>query len=141
MSAEPRKKRKQERQGQPKVGLVRTIIIAVLIVGAFGGAYRLGRRKRASRLDAFAQCLAGKQAKMYGLYWCTHCAEQKEIFGSSFQYIPYIECGIRGSRGEEAGCLQAGVKHFPTWEFRNGERMEGALPLQLLSEKTGCRLP
>ena len=117
------------------------IIIAVLIVGAFGGAYRLGRRKRTSRLDTFAQCLAGKQAKMYGVYWCTHCAEQKEMFGSSFQYIPYIECGIRGSRGEEASCLQAGVKHFPTWEFANGERVEGALPLQLLGAKTGCGLP
>jgi hypothetical protein len=135
------KKRKQGRQEQPKTVRVRAIIIAVLIVGAFGGAYRLGKRKRASRLDVFAQCLAGKQAKMYGLYWCTHCAEQKESFGSSFQYIPYVECGIRGSRGEEASCLQAGVKHFPTWELGNGERVEGALPLQLLSAKTGCSLP
>ena len=136
-----RKKRKAERQERPKPGVVRMIIIAVLIVGAFGGAYRLGRRKRTSRLDTFAQCLAGKQAKMYGVYWCTHCAEQKEMFGSSFQYIPYVECGIRGSRGEEARCLQAGVKHFPTWEFGNGERVEGALPLQLLGAKTGCGLP
>jgi len=136
-----RKKRKEERQERPKPGVVRMIIIALLIVGAFGGAYRLGRRKRTSRLDTFAQCLAGKQAKMYGVYWCTHCAEQKEMFGSSFQYIPYIECGIRGSRGEEASCLQVGVKHFPTWEFGNGERVEGALPLQLLGAKTGCGLP
>jgi|SRR5947209_2110272 len=136
-----RTKRKEERQGRPKAGLARKLIIAVLIVGAFGGAYRLGRRKRTSRLDAFAQCLAGKQAKMYGLYWCTHCAEQKEMFGSSFQYVPYIECGIRGARGEEASCLQAGVKHFPTWEFGNGERIEGTLPLQVLSQKTGCGLP
>ncbi len=136
-----RKKRREERQERPKPSVVRKIMIAVLIVGAFGGAYRLGRRKRTSRLDTFAQCLAGKQAKMYGVYWCTHCAEQKEMFGSSFQYIPYIECGIRGSRGEEASCLQAGVKHFPTWEFGNGERVEGALPLQLLGAKTGCGLP
>jgi hypothetical protein len=142
MPTERRKRRdEQKRQEQSKAGLVRKVIIAVLIVGAFGGAYRLGRRKRTSRLDAFAQCVAEKQAKMYGLYWCTHCAEQKEMFGSSFQYIPYVECGIRGSRGEEASCQQAGVKHFPTWEFGNGERMEGALPLQLLSAKTGCSLP
>ena len=103
MPTERRKRRdEQKRQEQSKAGLVRKVIIAVLIVGAFGGAYRLGRRKRTSRLDAFAQCVAEKQAKMYGLYWCTHCAEQKEMFGSSFQYIPYVECGIRGSRGEEA---------------------------------------
>lgn len=142
MPTERRKRRdEQQRQEQSRAGLARKIIIAVLIVGVFGGAYRLGRRKRTSRLDAFARCLAGKQAKMYGLYWCTHCAEQKDMFGSSFQYVPYVECGIRGARGEEASCLQAGVKHFPTWEFGTGERIEGTLPLQVLSEKTGCGLP
>jgi len=78
---------------------------------------------------------------MYGAYWCPHCAEQKEMFGSSFQYVPYIECGIKGSRDEAPVCAQAGVKHFPTWQFPDGERREGALALQTLSQKSGCPLP
>lgn len=142
--SEERRKRKEAREREDrrglKAGLLRKILIGLLIAAAFAGAVYLGKRKRASRLDGFAQCLAGKQAKMYGLYWCTHCADQKEMFGSSFQYIPYVECGMKGG-GEEPSCLKAGIKNFPTWEFGNGERKEGALPLKVLSEKSGCSLP
>jgi hypothetical protein len=121
--------------------LLRKVLTVLLIVAAFAAAYYLGRRKRTRRLDAFAQCLTAKQARMYGLSWCPHCAEQKEMFGSSFQYISYVECGTKGAHDEEASCVQAGIKHFPTWEFASGWRQEGTLSLQLLSEKTGCSLP
>jgi hypothetical protein len=121
-------------------GARRKILTLVLIVAAFAAAYLLGRRHRTHSLDAFGQCLAGKQVKMYGLYWCTHCAEQKEIFGASFEHVPYVECGIKGSQAEAPVCVQAGVTHFPMWQF-NGERHEGVLSLQALSEKSGCSLP
>jgi hypothetical protein len=117
------------------------IIIAVLIVAGFAAVIYLGLRKRGNRLDAFAKCIASKQAKMYGAYWCPHCADQKEMFGSSFQYVPYVECGVPGSRDEGPVCKDAGIKHFPTWQFADGERQEGTLPLQSLGTKTGCGLP
>lgn len=117
------------------------IITAVLIVAAFAAVIYLGLRKRGNRLDAFAKCIASKQAKMYGAYWCPHCADQKEMFGSSFQYVPYVECGVPGSRDEGPLCKDAGIKHFPTWQFADGERQEGTLPLQSLGTKTGCGLP
>lgn len=78
---------------------------------------------------------------MYGAYWCPHCAEQEEMFGGAFQYVSYVECGVAGSREEAAHCVQAGIKHFPTWQFADGERREGAQGLQALGEKTGCGLP
>src|SRR5450631_2394529 len=83
-------------------------------------------------IDAFAQCLAAKQAKMYGAYWCPHCADQKEMFESSFQYVAYVECGVPGSRDEAQVCKDAGIKHFPTWQFADGESREGTQPLQSL---------
>lgn len=101
----------------------------------------MGLRKRGNRLDAFARCLATKQATMYGAYWCPHCADQKEMFRSSFEYVPYVECGVRGSRDEAPVCKDAGVKHFPTWQFADGERREGTQTLQALGSKTGCALP
>ena len=142
--SELRRKRQLEREPQAKTasGLVRKLIIGILVVTAFGAAYYLGLRKRTNRLDAFAQCVGRSGTKMYGLYWCTHCAEQKELFGSSFQYVPYVECGIKGqAHGETAECTAAGVKQFPTWEFPNKERHEGLEPLDILAEKTGCSLP
>ena len=142
--SELRRKRQQEREPQEgsSSGWARKILIGVLIVAAFAAAYYLGLRKRTNRLDAFAQCIGRSGTKMYGLYWCTHCAEQKELFGSSFQYVPYIECGIKGqAHGETASCTEAGVKQFPTWEFPNKERHEGLEPLDILAQKTGCSLP
>ena len=138
-----RRKRQEAKatgDGTRATRIQRTILITVLIVVAFGLAIYLWKRPRVSRLDAFAKCLAARQVKMYGLYWCTHCEEQKEIFGSAFQYVPYIECGTKGSRAEQPSCKQDGVKNFPTWQFAT-ERHEGVLRLESLSEKSGCGLP
>ncbi len=117
------------------------IVTVLLIVAAFGAVIYLGVRKRGHRLDAFAQCLAAKPAKMYGAYWCPHCADQKAMFESSFHYVPYVECGVPGSRDEAQVCKDAGIKHFPTWEFAGGERLEGTQSLQFLGTKTACSLP
>jgi hypothetical protein len=81
-----------------------------------------------------------KQITMYGLYWCEHCAEQKKMFGPSFHFINYVECGIEGSRAEQPACVQAGVKNFPTWRLPDGSLLEGTKPLEFLSEKSGCSL-
>lgn len=126
----------------PSTGLsARRMITALLIVAAFGAVIYFGLRKRGNRLDAFAKCLAAKQAKMYGAYWCPHCADQKAMFESSFQYVPYVECGVPGSRDEAPVCKDAGIKHFPTWQFAGGERQEGTQALPSLSARTGCGLP
>jgi hypothetical protein len=146
--SEERKKRKAKREErenpQPNIlrsERTRTIGIAMGIVIIFAGIYFFAVRKGDTRLDAFAQCLSDKNVKMYGLYWCEHCAQQKEMFGGSFKHVNYIECGIKGSRDEEPACKTAGVKNFPTWEFPDGSRKEGAQALGILSAKSGCQLP
>ncbi|MFZ0286162.1 MAG: hypothetical protein WAL32_13110 [Terriglobales bacterium] len=140
--SEVRKKRQQKRSpsaGPNPLLLKIVIVVAILVVGA--GLYFLLRTKQNSRMDAFARCLTTKGAKMYGAYWCPHCADQKELFGSSFQYAPYIECGIKGSHAEAQVCVDAGIKHFPTWIFADGIRVEGTQSLALLGDTTGCALP
>ena len=78
---------------------------------------------------------------MYGAFWCPHCADQKELFGSSFEYVDYVECGIKGSRGIAQACTDANIKHFPTWIFADGTRVEGEHQLEFLGQETGCPLP
>ena len=107
----------------------------------FAGAFLTGRYYRNHRYDSFAKCLASRQAKMYGLYWCPHCADQKAEFGAAFRYVPYIECAIKGSRDMAPECKAAGVKLFPSWQFGSEPPKEGVLSLEALSEKTGCQLP
>ena len=136
-----RQRKFRRKAAQPRSSLARKLVSQLLIVAAFAVVIFLGLRKRGTRLDAFAKCLAAKPAKMYGAYWCPHCADQKAMFESSFQYVPYVECGVPGSREEAPLCKDAGIKHFPTWQFADGERLEGTLPLQTLATKTGCSLP
>jgi hypothetical protein len=141
--SELRRKRQEANaagEGARATRIGRKVLVTVLVAVAVGVLIYLWKRPRASRLDAFAKCLAARQVKMYGLYWCTHCEEQKELFGSAFRYVPYIECGTKGSRAEQPSCVEAGVKNFPTWQFAT-ERHEGILSLETLSEKAGCSLP
>ena len=116
------------------------LYIGILIL--FAGAFFAGRYYKDHRYDAFARCLATKDAKMYGLYWCPHCAEQKEMFGAAFHNVPYVECAIKDKPGELApACKVAGVKLFPSWQFSGEQPKEGVLSLEALSDKTGCSLP
>jgi hypothetical protein len=139
--SQERRKRQTARQGDPSnPARLRYILIALAIVLVSAAAYYFAHRRNA-RLDAFARCLTAKQAKMYGAFWCPHCQEQKEKFGSSFEYAPYIECGIKGSQAVAQVCTDAGIKRFPTWIFSDGTRVEGEHELEFLGDKTGCSLP
>ena len=119
----------------------RTIILGFVILAVIGIAVYMLARKSTGPLDGFAKCLGTKGAKMYGLFWCPHCAEQKELFGSSAEYLPYVECGNKETHKEEFACLQQNVRNFPTWVFADGSRVEGKQTLTYLSDKTGCQLP
>jgi len=140
--SEERRKRQQDRQQEAQPNLwIRKIAIFAVAVAVVAGAYLLVWHKQTSRLNVFAQCLTAKGAKMYGAYWCPHCQLQKEMFGSSFQYAPYVECGVKGSRAPAQVCVDANVKHYPTWVFADGARVEGEHELEFLSQETGCALP
>ncbi|MFZ1169028.1 MAG: hypothetical protein WBQ87_18830, partial [Candidatus Sulfotelmatobacter sp.] len=116
--SEERRKRRQERVGVPEASAnSRNKLILGGIVVMFALAYAAGWYHSNHRYDGFAKCLATKQAKMYGLYWCPHCIEQKEMFGKAFQYVPYVECAIKGSRELTPACKAAGIKLFPSWQF------------------------
>ena len=117
-------------------------IYAVLIVAAFGLAYYLGQRSQ-HKYDAFARCLTARGVKMYGAWWCPHCVEQKEKFGASFEYAPYVECGVKGdTHAKSQACKDADIQHYPTWQFPPmGERVERVFSLEELSDRTGCSLP
>jgi hypothetical protein len=138
--SDERRKRQDERVVEKAKNPKRAILYAVIAV-LFVGAFVAGRFYRSHKYDSFAQCLASRQAKMYGLYWCPHCIEQKEEFGESFHYVPYVECAIRGTRELAPECKVAGIKLFPSWQFGGEPPKEGVLSLDALSDKTGCKLP
>lgn len=49
------------------------------------------------RGQQLAKRLKDAGARMYGAFWCSHCHEQKEAFGSqAMQDFPYVECYPNG---------------------------------------------
>jgi hypothetical protein len=139
MSEESRKRRQASEKDANKT---KKMVLYVVIAAFFAGAFFAGRYYKNHKYDSFARCIATKNAKMYGLYWCPHCADQKREFGSSFRYVPYIECASENDPHElTPACKAAGVKLFPSWQFGADPPKEGVLTLQELSQKTGCSLP
>jgi len=67
---------------------------------------------------ALAKHLTATGAKKYGAFWCPHCYEQKQLFGSeAFAEINYFECDPQGENPQREACLAAGIQSFPTWEI------------------------
>jgi hypothetical protein len=93
------------------------------------------------KLDAFTTCLKDKGAVFYGAFWCTHCQAQKKLFGSSVKLIPYVECSTADGSAQTKECIDKKITGYPTWEFIDGTRLNGEIPLAQLAEKTSCILP
>lgn len=141
--SEERRKRQQARQSDAEeTNKAKKAVLYIVILALLAGAYLVGRYYKNHKYDSFAKCLASKNAKMYGLYWCPHCADQKREFGSSFHYVQYVECASEQDPHElTPTCKAAGVKLFPSWQFGSDPPKEGVLSLEALSQKTGCSLP
>lgn len=114
-----------------------TIAVLSLVALIIFGAWQLMKAPQPlSALDEFAQCLANEKATMYGADWCPHCQNEKRAFGSSFQYVPYVECPKETQR-----CIALGIQGYPTWIFSDGRRFEGEMGLERLAVESGCALP
>jgi hypothetical protein len=135
-------RRKRQERVQDEGNKTKKLFLYGLIAALFVSAYLAGRYYKDHKYDSFAKCLASKNARMYGLYWCPHCADQKREFGASFHYVPYVECASQDDPHQlTPACKAAGVKLFPSWQFGSDPPKEGVLTLQDLSQKTGCSLP
>lgn len=121
------------------IGIVAVLIlgVAITVVARKGGGTSAGPGK----YDEFATCLKDKGAVFYGAFWCPHCQSQKKLFGSSQKLLPYVECSTADGRGQTQACIDKGVKSYPEWEFADGSRLNGEIPLAQLAEKTSCVLP
>lgn len=83
-----------------------------------------------------ADYLSNTGAKMYGAYWCPHCARQKQLFGDAAALLPYVECDPRGVNAQVDLCNIVGISAYPTWQIK-GEFYLGARPLKRLAILSG----
>lgn len=117
-----------------------TIVIAVLVL-VLVGAFFARKNTAPGQYDTFATCIKDSGATFFGAFWCPHCREQKAMFGNSARLLPYTECSTPDGQNQTAVCKENNISSYPTWQFANGERSNGTLPLADLAQKTGCELP
>jgi uncharacterized membrane protein len=84
--------------------------------------------------------LTQKGAKMYGSYQCSHCQEQKQLFGKkAWEKVTYIECAADAIKNPQPNlCQAAGITGYPTWSI-DGKLDPGVKRLAKLGSMTGYK--
>lgn len=115
-----------------------TVFALLMLALALGMKAFMNTQASSTKYQGLAQCLSDKGVKFYGAFWCSHCGEQKRLFGQAAKDLPYVECSNPDHSQNEL-CTQAGVQNkYPTWSFPDGTMHEGGLRPKALAEMTGC---
>uniref|UniRef100_A0A2P2JMH9 Vitamin K epoxide reductase domain-containing protein n=1 Tax=Rhizophora mucronata TaxID=61149 RepID=A0A2P2JMH9_RHIMU len=81
-------------------------------------------------------------AKMYGAFWCSHCVEQKQMFGKeAYKMLDYVECfpdGYKNGTQIDKACADVKIEGFPMWVI-NGQVLSGEQELSELAKVAGFK--
>ena len=83
----------------------------------------------------FGQCLKEKGLIMYGSDRCELCLNQKQILGSEFPDIKYINCDSYSDI-----CEARSIHAYPVWSVNDENYYKGIKSLPELAELSGCSL-
>jgi len=113
------------------------IILAVAVIAILTLAYsRLtGMFINATvSYDNFAKCLTEKGVVVYGTKTCSHCQNQKKMFGDSFKYVNYVDCIDNSLQ-----CTEKGIQFVPAW-YIDGKLYTGEKTIEELKSLSGCEV-
>lgn len=123
-----------------KINFIYTIVGFFMVLVTGGLIVRVMQKSGPGEYDEFAQCLTENGAVMYGEDWCSNCQAQKRMFGKSFEYIDYAECGLTPER-----CAGQMIEGYPTWKNHSSMTPvlvgKGVQPLATLATAFSCTLP
>ena len=76
---------------------------------------------------------------MYSAWWCSHCNDQKKLFGKeAVEELTIIECAKDGKDSQYELCDKKGIEGTPSWEINN-KIYSGTRSLNELAELTGYK--
>ena len=85
--------------------------------------------------EKLAKYLTEQGMVFYGAYWCSHCNDQKKLFGEALKYVDYVECDPEGENANPDECKAQKVEAYPTWVYK-GQKFQGAKSLAELAKIT-----
>ncbi len=104
--------------------------------GDVAGATTQDSAKDAKWIEGLAKALTEKGMVMYGAYWCSHCNNQKKMFGDAVKFIDYVECDSAGENANPDECKANNVEGYPTWIYQ-GKQYSGEQSLEKLAQTIG----
>ena len=120
------------------------IVLLIILVGAIIGGLWFADKSEAPKRAAYAklaQCLNDNGALFYGAFWCPACAQQKTIFGSAVNKLPYEECSTPDRKAQIQVCVDEEIQSYPTWKFADGKRCGGVISAEVLAHLSSCESP
>ena len=87
-------------------------------------------------IEGLAKALKEKGMVMYGAYRCSHCQNQKKMFGDAVKDIDYVECDPSGPNASPDECKANNVEGYPTWIYQ-GQQYSGEQSLEKLAQTIG----
>jgi len=137
-------KKKKEFLGVTTQGWIQIAVICVAVLFAFFLTLGMGYGSESGiettyggQTEAtaeFATCITESGAVFYGTDWCSHCQDQKGLFGEHFEKVKFVNC----DESREL-CTLAGIEAYPTWIIE-GEKHLGTKSLVNLGILTECEL-
>jgi len=94
------------------------------------------RSKSSEAEKALARHLTAVGAACYTAWWCPHCQDQREQFGSEAVLLaPFVQCSTE-KRKQKPECKDKGIDGYPTWII-DGKKYGGGQDLARLARITG----
>ncbi|OQB05715.1 MAG: hypothetical protein BWY19_00848 [bacterium ADurb.Bin212] len=142
-----------------KIYLFFSIVIAIVVVGLLVVFYTGGQKPDQTNsgesgdvagattqdssqdkewIEGLAKKLTEKGVVMYGAYWCSHCNNQKKMFGDAVKYIDYVECDPSGEGANPDECKANEIEGYPTWIYE-GTKYPGEMSLEKLAQIVGYK--
>ena len=88
-----------------------------------------------ARVD-FAKFLTKNKIVMYSAWYCSHCQNQKDLFGQdALKELTIVECANKGEFKFNDVCVNKQIEATPSWEIDN-EIITGTTSLKELAELT-----
>lgn len=107
--------------------------LGVILILIITGCSLTGGTVTKTSTNSLAKCLTEKNIVMYGTEWCSHCQNQKKLFGNDFKDVTFVDCDQNPGK-----CDAAGVTGYPTWKIM-GKNYPGEMSLSQLASLSGCK--
>lgn len=114
--------------------IILVLVFAIVLVAT----YIIFTNYRDNKILSLASCLTEKKVVFYGAAWCTHCQDQKKLFGGALPKITYVECSAQETNPILQECIDKKISKYPTWLDESGKRLEGVMRLETLAREYNC---